>query len=192
MKRLTTLVLTTSILINILLSMTMYYYFQVVPEKERNKAKNEIEGLINIYKSIREFSDERVTPGDNSVTFNVANFKTVGEWRLDKDNGKAVEKVFDIIEEFIKKHNNYFLVIDGHADASKATDDFNMELSYKRAVSVVSYLKKHIADRKQVAINFDDVFVRSYGNSRMIDKDSKSSRNRRVEIGVIRKAKHDN
>ena len=83
-----------------------------------------------------------------------------------------LDKVAQILER-----TNSKVVVKGHTD-NVGTDDFNMDLSKKRAKAVVSYLVKKGVDKKRLEYEY-------YGSSRPLktnDTDEGRTYNRRVEF----------
>ena len=98
---------------------------------------------------------------------------------------KHAKAKVDLVYKYMLTHENMLLRISGHTD-SKGGDDFNKELSHKRAKSVRNYLKEKGIDR-------DRLKYKGYGEEKLLEKDreengdyieSAMKRNRRVEFNV--------
>jgi hypothetical protein len=75
----------------------------------------------------------------------------------------------------LKQHR---FLIAGHTDAA-GTDEFNLDLSYRRALSVRDYLAMHGIPKYRIA-------VKGWGRSRLKDPaHPESGVNRRVEVALI-------
>jgi outer membrane protein OmpA-like peptidoglycan-associated protein len=75
---------------------------------------------------------------------------------------------------YFKSHPQYCLTVEGHTDAN-GSYLYNNELSLKRAGSVCDFLENKGILRQRLQ-------AKGYGYTRPVDRDLKSSKNRRVEI----------
>jgi len=89
-----------------------------------------------------------------------------------KDDLKSAADVF-------KKYPDTNLLIEGHTDDT-GPDDYNMQLSEKRARAVADYLAAQGVDRSRMEIKWYGESQPKYPN----DSEENRSRNRRVEIGI--------
>ena len=88
--------------------------------------------------------------------------------------------ILDRIVRELEKFKEYSLVISAHTD-NVGTDQYNLDLSQRRAESVMEYLKNRDAIRRVVE-------AKGYGESRPIDTnetDAGRARNRRVELVLV-------
>ena len=89
--------------------------------------------------------------------------------------------VIDKLASMLKKVDNE-LIIEGHTDDIPIRNGSNFELSSLRALNVAQYFMKQ-------GISSDRISIAGYGPYRpIVDNDSEEnrSRNRRVEINIIR------
>jgi len=101
-------------------------------------------------------------------------------FKVDSDELKPSSySVLDEAAATLLKYDDIALEIQGHASA-EGDDDYNMDLSQRRAESVMRYLiSKGISERRLVAIG--------YGETRPLEEDTPDGRviNRRVEFHLI-------
>ena len=87
-----------------------------------------------------------------------------------------VKKYLDLIYNWLLKNQNLRIEIGGHTD-SVGTDDYNMELSIKRALSVYNYLN--------LKGGITNILHKGYGNRIPISQGSEGSKNRRIEFKLF-------
>ena len=101
-------------------------------------------------------------------------------FKVDSDELKPSSyTVLDQAAATLSKYDDIALEIQGHASA-EGDDDYNLDLSQRRAESVMRYLiSKGISERRLVAIG--------YGETRPLEEDTPDGRviNRRVEFHLI-------
>jgi outer membrane protein OmpA-like peptidoglycan-associated protein/opacity protein-like surface antigen len=101
-------------------------------------------------------------------------------FKVDSDELKPSSySVLDQAATTLSKYDDIALEIQGHASA-EGEDDYNLDLSQRRAESVMRYLiSKGISERRLVAIG--------YGETRPLEEDTPDGRviNRRVEFHLI-------
>jgi len=100
------------------------------------------------------------------------------ETLLNKDEGRAFEKIMNELTTMIKDNPNCTVVVKGHACNSYGSDRYNMQLSNYRAEMV----RKKII--KKLHIKKERVSAIGYGTSQMLVYGSREDQwvNRRVEI----------
>lgn len=84
------------------------------------------------------------------------------------------------LAEFLKAHNNYDVVLEGHTDNS-AANDYNLALAERRAKAV----QNHLGSR---GVNLSRTMLVSYGESRPIAPNKSKEgmqENRRVSVTTI-------
>ncbi len=64
----------------------------------------------------------------------------------------AATQDLDAVVEWVKAHPEGRIVVEGHADAS-GSDEYNLELSFKRGAVVSDYLAAHGVARARIAID---------------------------------------
>ena len=89
---------------------------------------------------------------------------------------KDVRKYLDLIHNWILNNQNLRIEIGGHTD-SVGTEEYNMELSIKRAFSVYNYLT--------LKGDVKNLLYKGYGNKIPISKESDSYKNRRIEFKLF-------
>lgn len=92
---------------------------------------------------------------------------------LKKDSENTLEKVMDIIK---KQYPDREIVIEGHTD-STGTEEYNENLSERRAKRVADHVKKYLGH--------DKLSYKGFGSSKPVDTNSSASgrsKNRRVDI----------
>ena len=89
-----------------------------------------------------------------------------------KDDLAAAASVF-------KKYGDTNILIEGHTDDSGA-EDYNMQLSEKRARAVADYLVSQGVDRSRLEIKWYGESQPKYAN----DSEENRQKNRRVELGI--------
>jgi outer membrane protein OmpA-like peptidoglycan-associated protein len=119
----------------------------------------------------------RLSPIKVGETMQLSNvFYEIDSWELKKESISELNNLADLLKE----NKNLALEIGGYTD-STGTDDYNMVLSSKRALSVVNYLIGK-------GISADRLRYKGYGNSSPIgDNVTEEGRklNRRTEAKVI-------
>jgi outer membrane protein OmpA-like peptidoglycan-associated protein len=101
-----------------------------------------------------------------------------GTARLKPESFQVLNDVADVLERW----PNLKFEVGGHAD-SQGPDDRNLELSRKRAHSVLEYLLQHDPN-----LHFEQFFVKGYGESQPVasnDTAAGRAQNRRVEFKVL-------
>ena len=86
----------------------------------------------------------------------------------------ATKTNLDALAKTLNKYEDTDILIEGHTDAT-GTDDYNMELSRKRAKSVSGYLQS-------LGVNAGRVTATGYGETQPIS--TVNSENRRVEVAI--------
>ena len=89
---------------------------------------------------------------------------------------KDVRKYLDLIHNWILNNQNLRIEIGGHTD-SVGTEEYNMELSIKRAFSVYNYLT--------LKGDVKNLLYKGYGNKIPISKESDGYKNRRIEFKLF-------
>ncbi|MEQ9304983.1 MAG: OmpA family protein, partial [Marinoscillum sp.] len=102
---------------------------------------------------------------------------------LDKwDIRPDAAKVLDSLVLIMKDNPDIFIELGSHTDA-RAPDDYNMELSQKRAKSAVDYIISN-------GVRTDRIVARGYGETQLIIQNATTEeqhqRNRRTEFKVLR------
>ncbi len=92
------------------------------------------------------------------------------------DLNEDVKKYLDLIYNWLLKNQNLRIEIGGHTD-SVGTDDYNMELSIKRALSVYNYL--------YLKGGITNLLYKGYGNKIPISQGSEGFKNRRIEFKLF-------
>ena len=124
--------------------------------------------------------DILVIPTDRGLKIRVSNI----EFGFNNANLKG-DKTFQILNKIVKilkKYKKYSVIIEGHTD-STGNENYNIELSKKRAEAVGKYLIEHGIDPKRLS-------YRGYGSQYPIDTNETKegrARNRRVEFILIKK-----
>jgi outer membrane protein OmpA-like peptidoglycan-associated protein len=101
-----------------------------------------------------------------------------GTARLKPESFEVLNTVADVLERW----PNLKFEIGGHAD-SQGPDDYNLELSRKRAHAVLEYLLEHDPN-----LHFEQFFVKGYGESQPVASNATAAgraQNRRVEFKVL-------
>jgi OmpA-OmpF porin, OOP family len=91
------------------------------------------------------------------------------------------EPILDEVSDFLKAHPDMKMEVQGHTD-SKGTDEYNMNLSDRRAAAVKAYLVK------DEAIKEDRLTTKGYGETKPADTNDTAegrAKNRRVEFVPI-------
>ena len=92
------------------------------------------------------------------------------------DLNAEVKKYLDIIHTWLLKNQNLIIEIGGHTD-DVGGDEYNMNLSLKRAYSVYEYLTSKGG--------VDNLSYRGYGNKKPLVDIVKNSKNRRIEFKIL-------
>jgi outer membrane protein OmpA-like peptidoglycan-associated protein len=143
----------------------MAYLF--VPEEEKKKQQKEIEKALG-QDGVSVDSDSR----GMIIRFSDILFD-FDKYNLSSDARKVLDKLVEIIKT---KYPNNEIIVEGHTD-NIGTDEYNQNLSEKRAQTVATILKNKLGH--------DKVSYRGMGKSKPIDDNSTPAgrqRNRRVEI----------
>ena len=143
----------------------MAYLF--VPEEEKKKQQKEIEKALK-QDGVSVDSDSR----GMIIRFSDILFD-FDKYNLNTDARKVLDKLVEIIKA---KYPNNEIIVEGHTD-NIGTDEYNQNLSEKRAQTVAAILKNKLGH--------DKVSYRGMGKSKPIDENSTPAgrqRNRRVEI----------
>ena len=143
----------------------MAYLF--VPEEEKKKQQKEIEKALG-QDGVSVDSDSR----GMIIRFSDILFD-FDKYNLSSDARKVLDKLVEIIKT---KYPNNEIIVEGHTD-NIGTDEYNQNLSEKRAQTVAAILKNKLGH--------DKVSYRGMGKSKPIDDNSTPAgrqRNRRVEI----------
>ena len=101
-----------------------------------------------------------------------------GTARLKPESFDVLNTVADVLERW----PSLKFEIGGHAD-SQGPDDYNLELSRKRAHAVLEYLLEHDPN-----LHFEQFFVKGYGESQPVAPNTTAAgraQNRRVEFKVL-------
>ncbi|MCX8124529.1 MAG: OmpA family protein [Spirochaetes bacterium] len=141
--------------------------YQSIPEEEKKKQQKEIE---------KELKQDGVSVDSDSrgmiIRFSDILFE-FDKYTLNADARKVLEKLVGIIKA---KYPNNEIIVEGHTD-NIGTDEYNQNLSEKRAQTVAGYLKNKLGH--------DKISYRGLGKKNPIaDNSSQEGRqkNRRVEI----------
>ena len=81
--------------------------------------------------------------------------------------------------ETLQKYKDTDLLIEGHTD-SKGTEEYNMDLSIKRAESVANYLRR-------LGVENDRFIIKGYGEMQPVTTNETAEgrqQNRRVEMAI--------
>ncbi|MGQ9844151.1 MAG: OmpA family protein, partial [Spirochaetota bacterium] len=138
-----------------------------VPEEEKKKQQKEIEKALN-QDGVSVDSDSR----GMIIRFSDILFD-FDKYNLNNEASKILDKLVEIIKA---KYPTHEIIVEGHTD-NIGTDEYNQNLSEKRAQTVATILKNKLGH--------DKVSYRGMGKSKPIDDNSTSAgrqRNRRVEI----------
>ena len=92
------------------------------------------------------------------------------------DLNVEVKKYLDIIHTWLLKNQNLIIEIGGHTD-DVGGDEYNMNLSLKRAYSVYEYLISKGG--------VDNLSYKGYGNKKPLVDIVKNSKNRRIEFKIL-------
>lgn len=95
---------------------------------------------------------------------------------LNKDSKKSLDKLIKILLEYPKTD----IVIEGHTD-SVGNANYNMDLSRRRASSVVDYLVKNDVSSKRLTMKYFGEEQPKYDNSTAEGR----AKNRRVELAIV-------
>lgn len=138
-----------------------------VPEEEKKKQQKEIEKALKL-DGVSVDSDSR----GMIIRFSDILFD-FDKYTLNTDARKVLDKLVEIIKA---KYPSNEIIVEGHTD-NVGTDEYNQNLSEKRAQTVATILRNKLGH--------DKVSYRGMGKSKPIDDNSTSAgrqRNRRVEI----------
>ncbi|MGB8193270.1 MAG: OmpA family protein [Chitinophagaceae bacterium] len=98
----------------------------------------------------------------------------------DRDDLAAdARKKLSDLAGILNKYPDTYLLVEGHTDAS-GTDDYNMELSRRRATSVATYLKTENIKSQRIVTKWYGEAQPKYSN----DTEDDRSKNRRVEFAI--------
>ena len=95
---------------------------------------------------------------------------------LTPESMQTLDKLVGVFQEYPQTN----VVVDGHTDSS-GDDEYNMQLSKKRAQTVVDYLASHGIERNRFTVAW-------HGENTPIADNSTAegrARNRRVELGIV-------
>ncbi len=99
------------------------------------------------------------------------------KWNIRSDAALVLDSLVTIMND----NPDIFIELGSHTDA-RADDEYNLDLSWKRARSAVEYIVTN-------GVNAERVTARGYGESRLIIKDAQNEdehqRNRRTEFKVL-------
>ncbi len=138
-----------------------------VEEEKPCYTLEEIMGMID---------DGKTIIGKTICAVDVINFE-FGKSSLDKPSFEYLDKIITLL-----KKSDFNMQIIGHTD-NVGTDEFNMELSKKRAEAVYNYLIKHGVERSRLSYSY-------FGMRKPIaSNDTEDGRliNRRVEFRILNK-----
>jgi len=116
---------------------------------------------------------------NSAVVLNNIFFKTDSYELLPESKAELLKTV-----EYIKNNKGWVFEIGGHTD-QRGSDEYNMQLSEKRAKAVYNYLIEK-------GINADILTYKGYGKSKPVatgDSPESLAKNRRTELKIIRKLK---
>ena len=124
--------------------------------------------------------DILVIPTERGLKIRVSNI----EFGFNNANlqGKKTFEILDKIAQVLKKYKKYSVIIEGHTD-STGDENYNIELSKRRAEAVGKYLISKGIDPKRLS-------YKGYGSRYPIDSNETAegrARNRRVEFILIKK-----
>ncbi len=107
---------------------------------------------------------------------------------LDKANIRAdAALVLDSLVQIMNDNPDIYIELGSHTDA-RADDDYNMDLSRRRAKSAVDYIIKN-------GINSDRIVAKGYGETQLLIQNARTEeehqKNRRTEFKVLRYDPHD-
>jgi outer membrane protein OmpA-like peptidoglycan-associated protein len=137
-------------------------------DKQAEEVKKEVQGA----------KVERVGEGEDAkvnITFDSGVLFDVNKAELKPETISNLNKLAEIMQ----KYPDTNIVVEGHTD-STGKEDYNMELSKKRANAVSDYLAQQNVARSRMAVNW-------YGESKPIasnDTEEGKKQNRRVEISI--------
>jgi len=137
-------------------------------DKQAEEVKQEVQGA----------KVERVGEGEDAkvnITFESGFLFDVNKAELKPDTIVNLNKLADILQ----KYPDTNIIIEGHTD-STGKEDYNMQLSEKRAKSVQNYIM-------QQGINSNRMTAKWYGETKPVasnETEEGKSQNRRVEISI--------
>ena len=107
-------------------------------------------------------------------------FETGVLFGYDRDDltADAKKKLTDL-SEILNKYPDTYVLVEGHTDAT-GTNDYNMDLSRRRASSVAGYLKTENIKSQRVLTKWYGEEQPKYSN----DTDADRAKNRRVEFAI--------
>ncbi|MBM3711889.1 MAG: OmpA family protein [Actinobacteria bacterium] len=153
-----------------------------------SKGENDLIELRNLVsqkeiEGVRVNSDGRITIGEK-VLF------SPGQHILTVKGKYTVENIGKILRDFLRQERKrkFSVIVEGHTD-TKASSEFNLDLSFRRAKEVTDFWQRWL----KFGVETDsllDIFPAGYGENRLYTytKDEVSNEsNRRVEIRVVPK-----
>ena len=118
---------------------------------------------------------ERIVLEKSIVLENI--YYDLNKWNIRPDAALVLDSLVTIMND----NPDIYIELGSHTDA-RANDDFNLDLSWKRARSAVTYIVK-------AGVNAARVTARGYGESRLIIRNAQNEeehqRNRRTEFKVL-------
>lgn len=107
-------------------------------------------------------------------------FETGVLFGYDRDDltADARKKLTDLAG-ILNKYPDTYILVEGHTDAS-GTDDYNMDLSRRRASTVATYLKTEDIKSQRIVTKWYGEAQPKYSN----DTDADRAKNRRVEFAI--------
>ena len=127
-----------------------------------------------IKQAVPDAQVQRVGEGIN-VTFNSALLFQINKSNLSDSAKASLDKVAGVFNDYPETN----ILVEGHTDDT-GTDEFNMQLSEKRAKSVSGYLQSKGVEMTRFTIKWYGETQPKFPN----DSDSNRIKNRRVELAV--------
>jgi outer membrane protein OmpA-like peptidoglycan-associated protein/flagellar hook assembly protein FlgD len=141
---------------------------------------NASDTYLNRIRVVRDFDTDILvikTPFGLKIMINSIQFE-YNKWDLRPQSHSILDRLIEILEKF----PNYKIKIVGHTDWD-GSDEYNQELSEKRAYTVYKYLVEHDVDKERLT-------TEGMGETQPIDDNNTESgkaRNRRVEFYLTKK-----
>jgi outer membrane protein OmpA-like peptidoglycan-associated protein len=125
------------------------------------------------------------TEKKDSITIVENVYYASGDWKFDAVAQKVLDKVVKIMQD----NPNLIIELSSHTD-SRADDNFNMNLSKKRAKTAVEYIRAH-------GVNKTRIIAIGHGETKLINNcgngvdctDEQHAQNRRTEFKIHQKEK---
>jgi len=140
-------------------------------------AISEFIDLQNLEESATKNVNLTLYPIETGIQYRINNiFFETGKWELLEDSFVELRRLVD----FLKNNQNYKIKIYGHTD-DVGTNQFNLNLSIKRAESVKNFLIEN-------GIENNRIFIKGYGKTKPIvsnNTEEGRQKNRRVEFELI-------